>query len=504
MKIFNAEQIRALDAYTISQEPIASVDLMERAARVCHGKIIKKIKPSQRVMVLCGPGNNGGDGLVICKYLLQNQFNAFAVLPDLGRERSEDAQYHYLQLLQAYPEKIIEVKDEESLLALFGEENTLVVEALFGSGLNKPLSGFAAELVHCVNAHASVIFSVDMPAGLYTDKAVDKDDAVIEADVTFTFQHPKLAMMMAENARFVGHFEVLNIGLHPKAIEQMPADYFFVEKALITSLLKKRVKHAHKGMYGHALLLAGSKGKSGAALLAAKACLKSGAGLLTVHGVKETLAANLITLPEAMSSEDPHPAHISDIAHLEKYTAVGIGPGIGTQDDTAAVLKKLLHYYNGPLVLDADALNILSENKTWLNFLPPNSILTPHPKEFERLSEKHSNSYERLSALRLFAMRHKSIVILKGAYSAIAMPDGHVFFNSSGNAGMAKGGSGDVLTGMILGLLARGYNAPQAALIGTYVHGYAADLLAKKTSLESMLASEVIDKIGRAFLKISA
>jgi NAD(P)H-hydrate epimerase len=188
---------------------------------------------------------------------------------------------------------------------------------------------------------------------------------------------------------------------------------------------------------------------------------------------------------------------------LEKYTAVGIGPGIGTHDDTAAVLKKLLHYYNGPLVLDADALNILSENKTWLNFLPPNSILTPHPKEFERLSEKHSNSYERLSALRLFAMRHKSIVILKGAYSAIAMPDGHVFFNSSGNAGMAKGGSGDVLTGMILGLLARGYNAPQAALIGTYVHGYAADLLAKKTSLESMLASEVIDKIGRAFLRIA-
>ena len=278
--------------------------------------------------------------------------------------------------------------------------------------------------------------------------------------------------------------------------------FYFITDEDVSSLLKIRPKFSHKGSYGHALLLAGSKGKSGSALLASKACLRSGAGLLTLHSTKDTLNALLTYLPEAMSNEDAHSDHLSEVIHPENYEALAFGPGVGLHEDTQLVLKKILNYYNGSMVIDADGLNILSENKTWLNFLRPETILTPHPKEFERLTEKHADDFERLKAAKHFSLKYNCIVILKGAHSAIAMPDGNVFFNSSGNPGLAKGGSGDGLTGIILGLLARGYSPPQAALIGTFVHGYAADLCTKKKSEESLLVSDVIEMLPKAFKKI--
>jgi NAD(P)H-hydrate epimerase len=261
------------------------------------------------------------------------------------------------------------------------------------------------------------------------------------------------------------------------------------------------MKFDHKGTYGHSLLVAGSQGKSGAAIISAKACMRSGAGLLTVHSNKETLNALLNHLPEAMGSEDRDAEKITEI-DPERYTAIAFGPGIGTHEDTQTVLKKLLNYYKGKLVIDADGLNILSENKTWLNFLPPGTILTPHPKEFERLVGESENEFERLKILKQFSLKYNCIVVLKGAHSAVAMPDGNVFFNSSGNPSLAKAGSGDGLTGIILGLLSRGYNAPQAAIIGTYIHGYAADLCLKKMSMESVLISDVINQLPKAFRKL--
>ena len=502
MKLFTAEQIKAIDAYTIANEPISSLDLMTRATQACVRRLVKLLQPDDNLLVLCGKGNNGGDGLAIARFLLQNQRTLLVAVVNYGAAFSADAATQCALLQERYPSCIIEINEITNLATILSSKKFVVLDALFGIGINRPVEGLAAEVIDCVNTCAINIISIDVPSGLQIDEPTKETKHVMRANLCLTFQFPKLALLMPQNGIFAADFELLNIGLHPKAIEAIQTQHFYVTKQLVSSLLKKRHKFAHKGTYGHALLLAGGKCKSGAAMLAAKACLRSGAGLLTLHSVKETLQANLVALPEAMSSEDNCSTHIADLGALEKYNAVAIGPGIGTHDDTGAVLKKLLHYNRGALLLDADALNILSDNKTWLNFLPPNSILTPHPKEFEKLTEKHHDDFERLKALKLFSMTYKCIVVLKGAHTAIAMPDGHVFFNSSGNAGLAKGGSGDVLTGIILGLLARGYNAPQAALIGTFVHGYAADLLLKKNSMESLLASDVIDKLGVAFRKL--
>jgi NAD(P)H-hydrate epimerase len=305
---------------------------------------------------------------------------------------------------------------------------------------------------------------------------------------------------MPQNQLYVPEFEILDIGLAEDLAADSNLRYLTIID--IQSLLRKRNKFSHKGTFGHALLLAGSKGKSGAALIAAQACLRSGAGLLTVHSTKDVLASLSVFLPEAMSFEDAHSDVITEIEPPEKFNAIGFGPGVGTHEDTQLVLKKLLNSYSGKLVIDADGLNILAENKTWLSFLPASAVLTPHPREFERLTEKTNDDFERLSILKQFSIRHNCIVVLKGAHTAIAMPDGNLFFNSSGNAGLAKGGSGDALTGMILGLMARGYNAPQAALIGTFVHGYAADLAVKKKSSESLLDTDVIAFLSKAFIRL--
>jgi NAD(P)H-hydrate epimerase len=502
MKILNAEQIKAVDAFTILNEPIASIDLMERAAIACYQRIAKLIKPNEKIMVVCGKGNNGGDGLAICRMLLQNDYEAEAAIIHYTEHFSEDALHNYHLFKDNFPTALLEVHETEVLKEKLSHDTFVVIDALFGTGVNKPVEGLAGEIINEVNQLAKTIISIDVPSGLYTDKSSRDNKNIIHSKLTLSFQFPKLAFLLPENAAFVPEFELLNIGLHPTAIQLQACQNYYITKTLISSLLRKREKFSHKGTYGHALLLAGSKGKSGAALIASKACLRSGAGLLTLHSVKEAVATNLIVLPEAMSEADTNLNYISELNNTEKYTAVGIGPGIGMHEDTQRVLKKLLQYYAGPLILDADALNILSENKTWLNFLPANCILTPHPKEFERLNEKHNDDFDRLKALQLFAIKYKCLVILKGAHSAIAMPDGNIFFNSSGNAGLAKGGSGDALTGMILGLLSRGYNAPQAALIGTFVHGYAADLTLKKNSMESILISDVIEKLPVAFKKL--
>ncbi|MGZ4089382.1 MAG: NAD(P)H-hydrate dehydratase, partial [Bacteroidia bacterium] len=306
-----------------------------------------------------------------------------------------------------------------------------------------------------------------------------------------------------ENGKYVNDFDVVDIGLNAPAIDEQATNNYFITQENISSLIKKRNKFDHKGTFGHGLLIAGSKGKGGAAIISAKACLRSGTGLLTVHSVDSVISALTSVLPEAMSSEDPSHDNISSLpAEIEKYDAVAFGPGIGTHEDSQTILKNLVQNYTGKLVIDADGLNILSENKTWLSFMIPSTILTPHVKEFERLAGNSGDGFERLKLLREFSIKYSCIVILKGAYTSIAMPDGNVFFNSSGNPGLAKGGSGDALTGIILGLLSRGYNPPKAVLIGTYIHGLAADICAKKMSMESILISDVIDQLPKAFRKL--
>lgn len=501
MKILSTEQIRELDRYTIAHEPISSIQLMERAARACVNRIVKLVKQESAILVVCGKGNNGGDGLAISRLLLEQGFEVSTLVIHHSDQFSEDALINYKLLKEKYPHKVTDIHNFEEL-SLHAQNKTVLIDALLGTGINKPVEGLLGELIHFLNSQFRNIISIDVPSGLFCDKSSSETKNIIHSNLTLTFQLPKLAFFLAENKTYVPEFEILKIGLLETEIQNLNSHYYYVTAEEIATLLKHRSKFSHKGTYGHGLLLAGSKGKSGSTLIAAKACLRSGAGLLTVHSTKDTLNALLTYLPEAMSSEDAHSDHLSEVVHPEKYDALAFGPGVGLHEDTQLVLKKILHYYNGSLIIDADGLNSLSENKTWLNFLHPETILTPHPKEFERLTEKPADDFEQLKAAKQFSLKYNCILVLKGAYTAIAMPDGNVFFNSSGNAGLAKGGSGDGLTGIILGLLTRGYSAPQAALIGTFIHGYAADLCTNKKSEESLLISDVIEMLPKAFKKL--
>lgn len=499
MKILSAEQIRQVDAETIANEPISSIDLMERAALTCFRRLIKLIPAAESVTIFCGKGNNGGDGLALARLLIEHGFDCRAIVVHFSEKFSADAELNFNRLKEKFPSRLLEIHGEKELTET---SPGIAIDALLGTGTNKAAAGLLAETIRFINERYQQIISIDLPSGLFSDSSSTQNRDIVKAGLVLSFQLPKLAFLLPENKNFVREFEILDIHPDRHAIEKQATASYYLTRPEVAGLLKPRAKFSHKGTYGHALLLAGSKGKSGAALIAAEAVLRSGAGLLTLHSTQQTLDAALQRLPEVMSSADPQADHISEIHQPEAYDAIGIGPGMGLHENSQNVLKKLLHYYQGKLVIDADGLNILSENKTWLSFLPPDTILTPHPKEFERLTEKHSDDVERLNALRQFSVKHRCIVILKDAHSAIAMPDGNLFFNSSGNAGLAKGGSGDALTGVLTGLLARGYSPAQAAIIGVFVHGYAADLCVKKKSKESLLATDLIAALPKAFFKL--
>lgn len=494
MKILTSEQIRQIDRYTVMHEPIASVDLMERAAGACVRRIATLAGKDEVIHVFCGVGNNGGDGLAITRLLLDEQFNCHAYLVLFRDTLSEDAETNFKRLKQKYPTRISEVRTANELPA---DAGTLAIDALLGTGVTKRTEGLLESAITHINEKYKRVISIDLPSGLFTEGPQLGQNIV--RSVTLTLQLPKLALLLPENGPYVRQFELVDIGLSETAINDCHTSYYYVTASDVAPLLKPRDRFSHKGTYGHALLVAGSRGKKGAALLAAEACLRAGTGLLTVHSTADTLSALSVRHPEAMSSEDEHSEMITQVVRPENYRAVAFGPGTGTHADTATVLKKILQHGTEKLVIDADGLNLLAENKTWLEFLPPQAILTPHPGEWRRLAGKADDEIENLELLREFSRRHGCIVVLKGAHSCIAMPDGNLFFNSSGNPGLAKGGTGDALTGLILGLLSSGYTAPQAAIIGVFVHGLAADLCLQEMAAESMLATDVIRKFGTAF-----
>ena len=503
MLILNQEQLKFADRYTIEHEPIPSVDLMERASERCIPELLSHIKTD--VIVFCGKGNNGGDGLAITRLLLKKGYTCKAVVIHQSENFSADAETNYKRLKEVNTAAVVDITDEHQLSDIIFHQDTLVIDAIFGTGLNKALNGLSESAVNYINSSGCRIISIDCPSGLFIDKENSSADTIVHSSLTLTFQYPKLSFLFAQNEKFVPAFKILDIGLHKDIDALISPQNVFVTSRLIRQILTKRKAFSHKGTFGHALLIAGSEHMKGAALLSAKSCLKSGAGLATLHSIKSVLDSLTVYLPEAITSEDSGENHITELPPLDKFSSIGIGPGIGTHYNTELVLKKLMHYHNGtPLVIDADALNILSENKTWLSFLPAESILTPHPREFDRLTEKHSSDMERLKSAKYFAAKFNCILVLKGAYTAICMPDGSCYFNGSGNAGLAKGGSGDVLTGVICGLLARGYSAPKSALIGAFIHGYAADFAVKTTSMESLLANDVIDRLGEAFQQLES
>lgn len=503
MKILPIEEIRAADAYTIKKEPIADIDLMERAAGKLFSWIVGQVDNSHRMVIFAGLGNNGGDGLALARMLHNAEYKVAVYVIRYSDKSSESFDENYKRLSQVDGEHILDLNPTDPFPDT--HENDILVDAIFGSGLTRPVTGFIGTIIENINLSPAVKIAIDIPTGLYADNtSKDSDGAIVQADYTLTFQFPKYAFLMPENDAFVGSWHVLDIGLHPDFIEQVKVQNHLVLQKDVEGWIRKRLKFSHKGSYGHALLIAGSYGKAGAAVLSAHACLRSGVGLLHVHIPKVAYSIVQTALPEAMLSIDRYDQYFSEIPDLEPYNAIGIGPGLGMETQSQMAFKLLIQQYRQPVVIDADALNILSENKTWLSFLTPESILTPHPKEFERLAGKWDNDFEKIDKLREFTRKFRVIMVLKGAHTAVCLPDGSCYFNSTGNPGMATAGSGDVLTGIITGLLAQHYTPTQAAILGVFLHGKAGDLAAKEIGEFSLIAGDIIQQLGKAFLVLGS
>jgi NAD(P)H-hydrate epimerase len=497
LKLFSVDQIREADRYTIANEPIASIDLMERAALAIFKWIEERYSANKTQLefhVVCGAGNNGGDGLALARILHEAAYVVSVSIFET-ENYSEDHQINRERL----PLEPTMLNMEQGLPEL--KQETLIIDAIFGTGLSRKTEGAYAAVIQELNAIKRIILSIDIPSGLFAENnAANDPKSILRATYTLSFQFPKLSFLLPENSSYVGDWSVLDIGLSEDYIAKTETPYFYIGLEDIRAISRgKRQAYAHKGNFGHALLLAGSRGKMGAVVLAAKACLRSGVGLLTLQCPSQGEVILQTTVPEAMCNSDENETHLSELKPLHRYSALGVGPGIGMEEETQALLKVLIQQQPSALVLDADALNILAKNSTWLSFLPKGSILTPHPGEFKRLVGNWDNDYERLQLQREFAQRYGLYVLVKGRNSSIATPEGRVFFNSTGNPGMASGGSGDVLTGIITALLAQGYQAQEAIILGVYVHGLAGDLAAEELGEQSLIASDIIAALPEAF-----
>ncbi len=499
MKILPTTSIRQVDAFTIENEPIASIDLMERAAGALAKAVEERWNDTDTpFVVFAGPGNNGGDALAVARLLAERGYGLEVYLFNTKGQLSADCATNMARL-EGLPGIVFrEITSRFVPPAL--TESHVVIDGLFGSGLDKPLSGGFASVVKYINASPAKVVSVDIPSGLMgEDNSYNVSSCIVRADVTLTLQLPKLAFLFAENAPYVGEWERLDIGLSGEAIAGAATDYYLTEPDDLGLRLKKRDKFAHKGNFGRALLIAGSQGMAGASVLSACACLRSGVGLLTVH---VPFCNNFIvqtSVPEAMVETDFSETCFSVATDTDDYQAVGIGPGLGRLPETENALMEQIESCQVPMVVDADALNLLGEHRACLDRLPKGSILTPHPKELERLVGKCRNSYERLMKARELARTADVHIVLKGAYSAVISPSGQCWFNTTGNPGMATGGSGDVLTGVLLALLAQGYDAETSARLGVCVHGLAGDIAARKQGEVGMTAGDIVASLPMAW-----
>lgn len=485
-KIFDTQQIRNWDAYTIAQEPIASIDLMERASIAFTDRLLSLFSDKD-FTIFCGKGNNGGDGLAIARMLVAMNRKVEVYVVDYSAQASPDFVVNYdrlTSLTTIHPIKSL--KD----FPVIGQ-NCVVVDAILGSGTNRPVEGILKDVIQEINQSKLPIISVDIASGLYVSQPIARGNTIIQPDYTLTFEAPKLAFLMPQNQLYVGEWECLPIGLSKEYAQNTTTSFFWTDMVS----LKKRAKFSHKGTFGHALLAVGSYGSIGAAVLSAKACLRSGVGLLTTYIPACGYEIMQASVPEAMCQTDPAEKELSVCPDLEKYTVIGIGCGLGKSEKTKAFLKVLLRQVKSPLVLDADALNIMAEEADMPALIPAKSVLTPHPKELQRLIGSWENDFEKLEKVKVFSQKYNCIVLVKGMHTAVVLPNQEVHFNSTGNPGMATGGSGDVLTGIITALIAQGYSSEEAAIIGVFKHGEAGDMAAQERGQMAMLPSDIIEKL---------
>ncbi|MEO6820376.1 MAG: NAD(P)H-hydrate dehydratase [Ginsengibacter sp.] len=495
-KLFSVAQIKEWDNYTIQHDPVSSINLMERAAYACTDWIKEYYDSSKAFIIFCGRGNNGGDGLAIARLLLESQYR---VLVYVVGEKSGSRDFEKnLDRLNSVSNAIYFLNEEKPFPAI-GKE--IVIDALFGTGLHKKPEGIFSDLIAHINKNKLFTISIDLPSGLFAD-ASSAGNEIIHADYTLSFQSWKLAFVMPENAKYVGHPVILDINLSPDYYNKESSQFEMTDVRFIREIYKRRKPNSNKGNYGYACLLAGSYGMMGAAVLSARSCLRSGVGKLTCYNPE--IGYNIIqtAVPEAMCKT-------FGIKVLEKtsgysdFEAIGIGPGIGDSDSHKDLLKDLFENYQQPIVIDADALNVLSKNKFLYDFIPSKSIITPHPKEFERLFGKSDSDFDRVQLALTKSKELDIYIVLKGHHTFIATPEGKGYFNNTGNAGMATAGAGDVLTGIITGLLAQKYSSLEACQLGVFLHGLAGDFAATAISEEALIAGDIIDYMGKCFKEIA-
>jgi ADP-dependent NAD(P)H-hydrate dehydratase / NAD(P)H-hydrate epimerase len=501
MKILTSKQLKELDAYTIRHEPVDSIDLMERAAVAMASEIVDRFGTAHRIVVFAGPGNNGGDALAIARLLAEQGVGVEAYFFNITGKVSPDCEKNARRLSAKKTVKFTEITSQFEPLKL--TDSDIVVDGLFGTGLNKPLGGGFAALVNYINSQPARVVAVDIPSGLMCeDNSYNVRRNIVRADVTLTVELPKLAFFLADMACYTGEVVTVKINLSREYREKADTPYSTLELPDISAALRPRNPWGHKGTFGHALLVAGSYGMAGAGVLAARACLRSGAGKLTVHVPQCNDTVMQLAVPEAVLSVDSATRCFTHAESTVPYAAVAIGPGLGMYHDTAQAFIEQTRNCDVPLVVDADGINILAQHRSWLAQLPPGTILTPHPGEFSRLAETGSDCYAMLAKAREMAAKYQHYIVLKGHHTFINTPGGHTLINTTGNSGMATAGSGDVLTGMLLGLLAQGYAPREACCLGVYLHGLAGDCSARRLGEHSVTASDIVNGIPEAFREL--
>ncbi|WP_027384882.1 NAD(P)H-hydrate dehydratase [Epilithonimonas caeni] len=493
MKILSSTQIKQADSVTI-EKGISSIDLMERAAKACSDWIEINFKINKGFSIFCGNGNNGGDGFAIARMLYEKGFDVDVFIDENNSKFSDDSKINLDRI------KKISGIGIKGFSKFENNRGSVIIDALFGYGLNRELSDDFKNLIEKLNQTQAPKISIDIPTGLFADKIINEHSTVFKTDFTLTFQFYKRSFLHPETGKFCGRITVLDIGLNKDFINEAKTDYFVIDEVLIKNIYKPRKEYSHKGTYGKSILVGGSYGKIGAVLMSTLSALRTGSGLTFIIAPK---CGNMVLqsqIPEAMfidSGED----HVVEIEIQEK-AVYGIGPGLGKEKETQKALLEFIENYTDPVVLDADALNILAESQE-LNLIPKNSVITPHPLEFERLFGKTENSFQRLELAKQKAEELQIFIILKDHHTAVVTPEKKVFYNITGNAGMAKGGSGDVLTGILTSLISQRYEIEDACLFGVWLHGKAGDFAAGEFSTEAMLPTDLINKIGDVFKYLS-
>ncbi len=500
MKIFSKEQIYEGDRLTAERQNISSTELMERAGTQIFNWLHMRMQGAQvPIHVFCGIGNNGGDGLVVARHLITHGYNVHTFVVNYSDKRSKDFLINYERIKETTKKWPTLLGPDDELPIIHPQD--IIIDAVFGIGLNRPPADWVVKLFQHFRQSKAFTLSIDIPSGLKTDKVPEDENQVVWAGYTLSFQAPKLVFFLPETGKYTVQWDVLDIGIDREYLMTTPTEVELIGKQEVLPIYKPRKKFSHKGDFGHAVIIGGSYGKIGAVNLASRGALSSGAGLVTVFVPKCGYIPIQTSFPEAMVVTDEEETFISNIEVGFEPSAIGVGVGLATHEKTISALEKFLKTCKAALVIDADGLNCMAQKKELLKLLPENTVLTPHPKELERLVGKWDDDFDKLAKAKAFSKEYKVVLVLKGANTIIVLGD-KLYVNTTGNPGLATAGTGDVLTGVITGLLAQGYDALAASVFGVYLHGKAADIAVEDLSYQSLVASHVIDALGEAYLDL--